>query len=121
MWSSTGFKHVIKVGQKFQARLQVPGDGRGGSKKRRQHALPGLFDNAEDAAVMLAVTKRGFSSEGDGKVHSPLKQNKAHKSRAKPASFPCQHSWHSNQCSRPWQRRWPCPCHSGCRMHLLWL
>ena len=87
VWSSTGFKHVIKVGQKFQARLQVPGDGRGGSKKRRQHALPGLFDTAEDAAVMLAVTKRGFSSEGDGKVHSPLKQNKAHKSRAKPAKL----------------------------------
>ena len=32
VWSSTGFKHVIKVGQKFQARLQVPGDGQGGSK-----------------------------------------------------------------------------------------
>ena len=93
VWSSTGFKHVIKVGQKFQARLQVPGDGRGGSKKRRQHALPGLFDTAEDAAVMLAVTKRGFSSEGDGKVHSPLKQNKAHKSRTKPLpSLACLHS-----------------------------
>jgi hypothetical protein len=56
------------------------------------HCLAGLFDNAEDAAVMLAVIKRGFSSEGDGKVHSPLKQNKAHKSRAKPAkpSVPAQ-------------------------------
>ena len=33
-WSKTGFIGVIKVGNKFQARLQVPGDGRGGSKKR---------------------------------------------------------------------------------------
>jgi hypothetical protein len=73
VWSSTGFKHVIKVGQKFQARLQVPGDGRGGLKKRRQHALPGLFDNAEDAAVMLAMIKRSFtfSSEGDGNGCTP--------------------------------------------------
>eukprot|EP00966_Prymnesium_polylepis_P221080 5113811-Prymnesium_polylepis.1 len=40
-WSCTGFKNVIKVGKKFQARLQVPGDGRGGKKKRKQHSLPG--------------------------------------------------------------------------------
>lgn len=84
-WSNTGFKNVIRVGQKFQARLQVPGDGRGGEKKRKQHSLPGLFDTAENAAVMLAVIKRGFRGEGDGKMHSPPKQNKAHKSRAKPA------------------------------------
>ena len=83
-WSSTGFINVIKVNGKYQARLQVPGDGRGGSKKRKQHPPPGLFDTAEDAAVMLAVIKRGFRGEGDGEVHSPPKQNKAHKSRAKP-------------------------------------
>ena len=82
--SCTGFKNVIKVGNKFQARLQVPGDGRGGSKKRKQHSLPGLFETAEDAAVLLAVIKRGFKGDGDGKMHSPPKQNKAHKSRAKP-------------------------------------
>ena len=37
---------------------------------------------------MLAMIKRSFSNVGDGKVHSPPKQNKAHKSRAKPAK-PC--------------------------------
>ena len=83
-WSKTGFIGVIKVGNKFQARLQVPGDGRGGSKKRKQHSLPGLFDTAEDAAVLRAVIKRGFKEKGDGAMHSPPKQNKAHKSRAKP-------------------------------------
>jgi hypothetical protein len=80
-WSCTGFRNVIKVGNKFQARLQVPGDGRGGTKKRKQHSLPGLFDTAEDAAVMLAVIKRGFRGVGDGKMHSPPKQNKQHKTR----------------------------------------
>ena len=58
-YSSTGFKQVIKVGKQYQARLQVKGDGRRGSRKRKQHSLPGLFDTAEDAAVMLAVIKRG--------------------------------------------------------------
>ena len=33
---------------------------------------------------MLALIKRGFRGDGDGKMHSPPKQNKAHKSRAKP-------------------------------------
>ena len=33
---------------------------------------------------MLAVIKRGFENDGDGKMHSPPKQNKQHKCRAKP-------------------------------------
>ncbi len=33
---------------------------------------------------MLAVSKRAFKGERDGKVRTPPKQNKAHKSRAKP-------------------------------------
>ena len=33
-WSSTGFKQIIKVKGKYQARLQVKGDGRGGERKR---------------------------------------------------------------------------------------
>ena len=70
-WSCTGFKGVIKVGNKFQARLQVPGDGRGGEKKRKQHSLPGLFDTAEDAAVLLAVVKRGLT-QGRGRRENPL-------------------------------------------------
>ena len=56
--SSTGYTNVTRVGDKFQARLQVPGDGRGGMQKRRQHALPGLFATAKDAAVLLACYKQ---------------------------------------------------------------
>ena len=48
-WSKTGFKNAIEIKGKYQARLQVPGDGRGGITKCKQHALPGLFDTAEDA------------------------------------------------------------------------
>ena len=40
--SKTGFVGVIKVGNLFQGRLQVKGDGRGGRLKRRQVSLPGL-------------------------------------------------------------------------------
>ena len=57
-WSKAGFKNVILIKVKYQTRLQVPGDGRGGITKRKQHALPGLFDTAEDAAAMLAFVKR---------------------------------------------------------------
>ena len=41
--TKTGFVNVIKIGEQFQARLQVPGDGRGGEKKRKQEPLPGLL------------------------------------------------------------------------------
>ena len=50
VWSKTGSTNVILIKGKFQARLQVPGDGRGGTQKRKQYSLPGLFDTAEDAA-----------------------------------------------------------------------
>ena len=49
-WGKTGFVNVVEVKGKYQARLQVPGDGRGGSVKRKQHPLPGLFDTAEEQA-----------------------------------------------------------------------
>ena len=62
--SATGFVNVILVKGKFQARLQVPGDGRGGEKKRRQVSLPGLFDEAEDAATYLASFKKGMAENG---------------------------------------------------------
>ena len=75
-WSSTGFVNVIKVKQKFQARLQVPGDGRGGSKKRKQRALPGLFDTAEDAARYLALITREMKAAYDGKIVSPPRVDK---------------------------------------------
>ena len=58
---------------------------RGGAKKRRQAPLPGPFETAEDAAVMRALIIQGFKDSGDGKVHSPPKQNKKHKRHAEPA------------------------------------
>ena len=79
-WSSTGFVNVIKVKEKFQARLQVPGDGRGGEKKRKQHSLPGLFDTALEAAIHLAVYKKALKEAGEA-VSFPPKQNKQHKPR----------------------------------------
>ena len=45
--SATGFVNVIKVKGKYQARLQVPGEGRGGQIKRKQCSLPTTFDEAE--------------------------------------------------------------------------
>ena len=83
VWSSTGFVGVTKVKGKFQARVQVPGDGRGGSKQRRQHSLPGLFYTAEDAAVSLAIFNQKLARDDDGRVLSPPKQNKQHKLRSK--------------------------------------
>ena len=50
--SKTGYVGVIEVGLKYQARIQVPGDGRGGTKKRRQYSVPGLFDTAKEAAII---------------------------------------------------------------------
>ena len=81
-YSNTGFTGVIKIKNKFQARLQVPGDGRGGSKKRKQCSLPGLFDTAEEAAVLLAAYKKALKDAGEG-VSSPVKQDTEHKPRTK--------------------------------------
>ena len=55
--STTGFTNVIRIKGKYQARLQVPGDGRGGERKRRQCSLPTTFEKAEDAALYLAWVK----------------------------------------------------------------
>ena len=55
--SSTGYKNVVEVGGKYQTRIQVKGDGVGGTRKRRQHSLPGLFDTPLEAAQYLAVVK----------------------------------------------------------------
>ena len=84
-WGKTGFVNVVEVNGKYQARLQVPGDGRGGSVKRKQHPLPGLFDTAEEAAVWLAVVKRDMKAHHNGKLFAPPKIDKPHKPRAKPA------------------------------------
>ena len=82
--SATGFVNIIKVGGKFQARLQVPGDGRGGERKRKQVPLPGLFDKAEDAAVLLASYKKGMREAGLTAVEAAEKMeplDKKHKPR----------------------------------------
>ena len=108
----TGFVGVSKVGNKYQARLQVPGDGRGGLKTRRQVPLmvplPGPWDTAEDAAVIRAVIIRGFKESGDGKIHSPPKQNKQHKPCVKPSSKPAQPAL-EGQFRCQWPQPWQCP------------
>ena len=62
------------------ARLQVPGDGRGGEKKRKQYALPGIFKEAEDAALYLAYIIKDMM-EKDGRLVVPPKLDKQHKPR----------------------------------------
>ena len=97
-YSKTGFVGVIKAKNgKFQARIQVPGDGRGGEKKRKQHSLPGLFDTAEDAAVLLASMKRDMV-KSLGAIIAPPKFNKEHKSRASKPLQPLQPTSWSYAC-----------------------
>ena len=83
--SRTGFVNVIEVKGKYQARLQVPGDGRGGCTKRKQYSLPGLFDTPEEAAVLLAAIKRDMKASTGGKLIAPPKIDKPHKPRARQA------------------------------------
>ena len=45
--------------------------------------MPCGFDTAEEAGQSRALIMKGFKASGDGKVHSPPKQNKPHKTRAK--------------------------------------
>ena len=73
--SLTGYTNVIEVGGKFQARLQVKGDGQ---RKRYQHPLPGLFDTAFEADQYLAILKRDFGAEG---VTPPARQIEKRKPR----------------------------------------
>ena len=80
--SKTGFVGVIEVGLKYQARIQVPGDGKGGTKKRRQYSVPGLFDTAKEAAIIRASIMKGMEESNDGRLVVPPKQNKQHKPRA---------------------------------------
>jgi hypothetical protein len=56
--SATRYTNVIELKNgKYQARLQVKGDGRGGVRKRKQYSLPGIFDTALEAAQYLAFVK----------------------------------------------------------------
>ena len=79
-WNDTGFVGVQKSKNKFRARLQVPGDGRGGTIKRDQYHVPGLFNTAEEAAVALAIMKRDMTARNGGKVVIPEKQYQPRKS-----------------------------------------
>ena len=79
--SRTGYVGVIEVGLKYQARIQVPGDGRGGSTKRRQYSVPGLFDTAKEAAIIRAAIMKGMKEDNDGRLFVSPKQNKLHKAR----------------------------------------
>ena len=63
-WNKTGFTGVSKIGKHYFARINVPGDGRGGTKKRRQHSLPCGFDTAEEAAQSRALIMKGFKASG---------------------------------------------------------
>ena len=79
--SKTGYVGVIEVGLKYQARVQVPGDGRGGSTKRRQYSVPGLFDTAKEAAIIRASIMKGMKESNNGCLFVPPKQDKQHKPR----------------------------------------
>ena len=75
MSSQTGYKNVIEIKGKYQARLQVKGDGRGGERKRKQHSLPGLFDTALEAALYLAFVKQEIMEVMCDENGMPRKQN----------------------------------------------
>ena len=79
--SKTGYKGVIVVGLRYQARIQVPGDGREGSNKRRQYSVPGLFNTAKDAAIIRAAVMKGMKESNNGRLFVPPKQDKQHKAR----------------------------------------
>ena len=79
--SNTGYVGVIEVGLKYQARIQVPGDGRGGKAKRRQYSVPGLFDTAKEAAIIRASIMKGMKESNGGRLFVPPKQDKQHKPR----------------------------------------
>ena len=74
--SATGYINVIKVKGKFQARLQVPGDGRGGERKRKQYSLPTTFDKAEDAALYLAWVKTNAHTNWENGIPPKLTERK---------------------------------------------
>ena len=79
--SKTGYVGVIEVGLKYQARIQVPGDGRGGIAKHRQYSVPGLFDTAIEAAIIRASIMKGMKESNGGRLVVPPKQDKQHKPR----------------------------------------
>ena len=84
-WSKTGYVNVIMVKGKYQARLQVKGDGRGGVRKRGQYLLPGLFDTALEAATYLAFVKTQDKEWEHGIPPKQVADRKARSKKAPPA------------------------------------
>ena len=84
--SQTGFTNVIPVKGKFQARLQVAGDGRGGVRKRKQHSLPGLFSTALEAAQFLALFKKEYEERGHSGSDAPPQAEQAAQAAHKAAA-----------------------------------
>jgi hypothetical protein len=83
--SATRYTNVIQLKNgKYQARLQVKGDGRGGIRKRKQYSLPGIFDEALDAARYLAFVKTQEKAWENG---VPPKQFPDRKPRSKKANI----------------------------------
>ena len=78
--------NVIPVKGKFQARLQVAGDGRGGVKKRKQHSLPGLFSTALEAAQFLALFKKEYEERGHSGSDAPPQAEQAAQAAHKAAA-----------------------------------
>ena len=110
------YVNVIEVKGKFQARLQVPGDGRGGSSKRKQYPLPGLFDTPKEAAVLLAIIKRNMKEQNGGKL-LPRRRLTSPTSLVPDGRCPLRH----RQClccrrSCQWPLQWLCPRHFCCQI-----
>ena len=68
--SKTGFKYVTELANgKFQARCKHP-------DTKQVRALAGVFDTAEEAAVMVALNKK--SPAGGGAVAARAKRGQVH-------------------------------------------
>ena len=79
----TGFVGVGMNKGKYQARVNVPGDGRGGKRKRAQKPLPGLYETPRDAALVRAHFVKVLKESNGGKMCAPPTSHKPHKPRPK--------------------------------------
>ena len=71
------------VDAKYQARINVPGDGRGGMRKRAQKPLPGLYETPRDAALVRASFIKTLKENNGGQICAPPTSDKPHKPRPK--------------------------------------
>ena len=82
-FNMTGFIGVGMIDGKYQARINVPGDGRGGMRKRAQKSLPGLYDTPRDAALVRASFIKTLKENNGGQICAPPTSDKPHKPRPK--------------------------------------